>query len=77
MAVKTITIDLKAYEALKRRKREGQSFSDVIKEHFTRGATGRELEGMLAELRLDASTLDAVDDLVSRRSAEPARAPEL
>jgi len=77
MAVKTITIDLKAYNALKRRKREGQSFSDVIKEHFERGATGREFRGMLSELRLDVSTLDEVEEIVGRRSAEPATAPEL
>lgn len=77
MAVKTITIDLQAYEALKRRKRAGQSFSDVIKEHFERGATARELRRILPDLRLDDSTLDAVEELVKRRGAEPATAPEL
>lgn len=77
MAVKTITIDLKAYNALERRKREGQSFSDVIKEHFERGATGREFRDMLSELRLDVSTLDAVDEIVGRRDTGPATGPEL
>ncbi|HKK27493.1 MAG TPA: antitoxin VapB family protein [Gemmatimonadota bacterium] len=77
MATKTISIDLEAYEALRRRKRRGESFSDVIKKHFTRGATGRELRRALDDLRLDASTLDAADELVARRSEEPATAPEL
>jgi predicted CopG family antitoxin len=77
MATKTITIDLEAYEALRRRKRKGESFSDVIKKHFARGATGREFQKVVAELRLDHSTLDAADELVRRRVSEPAAAPEL
>lgn len=77
MATKTISIDMEAYEALRRRKRRGESFSDVIKKHFARGVTGRELLGMLERVRLDASTLDAADGLVAHRSDEPATAPEL
>ncbi|MDX1577328.1 MAG: antitoxin VapB family protein [Gemmatimonadota bacterium] len=77
MATKTISIDLEAYEALRRRKRRGESFSDVIKKHFVRGATGREFLGLLEQVRLDASTLDAVEERVACRSDEPATAPEL
>ena len=77
MATKTISIDLEAYEALRRRKRRGESFSDVIKQHFTRGATGRELRNALAQVGLEESTLDAADELVRSRAAEPATAPDL
>ena len=77
MATKTISIDLEAYEALRRRKRRGESFSDVIKQHFSRGATGRELRNALARVGLDASTLDAADELVKSRAAEPATAADL
>jgi predicted CopG family antitoxin len=77
MAVKTITIDLDAYEALRRRKRPGQSFSDVIKERFGGGATGRVLRKLIEEIQVDASTLDATDDLIKARSRDRATAPEL
>lgn len=73
MAVKTITIDMDAYEALKRRKRQGQSFSDVIKEHFTRGTTGAALRLAVRELGVDESTLDAVDAVVRERALDVPR----
>lgn len=77
MAVKTITIDLEAYEALKRLKRPGQSFSDVVKEHFRPAPTGRVLRNILRETALDPSTLDGVDQVVAHRAADRASAPEL
>jgi predicted CopG family antitoxin len=77
MAVKTITIDMKAYEALRRHKREGQSFSAVIKEHFCAGPTGRVLKRSLENLRLSESTLDALDRVVEDRSEDSPRVPEL
>ena len=77
MAVKTITIDMDAYEALRRRKREGQSFSAVIKEHFSGGPTGRVLKRSLEELKLSKSTLDAVDCVIEERSKDLPRVPTL
>ncbi len=77
MAVKTITIDMDAYEALRRHKRQGQSFSTVIKEHFAGGPTGRVLKRSLAELNLSESTLDAVDCVIEERSEDTPRVPSL
>jgi predicted CopG family antitoxin len=74
MAVKTITIDMEAYGLLSRHKREGQSFSQVIKSHFGPQPTaGRFLE-LARSIRFDSGTLDAMDELVRRRQLEPARA---
>ena len=76
MAVKTITIDMDAYETLKRRKRKGQSFSDVIKEHFKGGATADMIARALEGLDMSDSTLDAVDRLVAERARDlPRTAP--
>ncbi len=77
MAVKTITIDMDAYEARRRRKREGQSFSAVIKEHFSGGPTGRVLKRSLEELLLSESTLAALDCVIEERSKDLPRAPTL
>lgn len=77
MAVKTITIDLDAYEALARRKRPGQSFSDVIKERFAPGRTGRDLLEAVRRFSLDEATLDAAEAEVRARRRDRARAPRL
>ena len=72
MAVKTITIDMDAYEALARRKRAGQSFSDVIKERFAEGGTGRDLLEAVGRFALDESVLDkATEEIRSRRRERP------
>ena len=72
MAVKTITVDLEAYEALRRRKRRGQSFSQVIKEHFDTPKSGRDLQAALGRFALSPDALDAIDDVVRRRGESPA-----
>lgn len=77
MAVKTITIDLEAYDALARRKRKGDSFSRVIKEHFGRRRTGRDLAELVGTLRLAEDTLAAADRLVRERRRDRARAVRL
>ena len=77
MPVKTITIDLEAYEILSDYKRDGQSFSDVIKERLGRRTTGRDLLRAVAHLRPAGETLDAIDAQVRAVSAygPAARAP--
>ncbi len=73
MAVKTITIDLEAYDALARHKKRGESFSMVIKEHFGRRKAGRDLRSVIREVRLSQEALDAMDEQVRsrRRSRHP------
>ena len=77
MATKTISIDLEAYEALRRRKRGNQSFSEVIKEHFLRRTTAADLLQAVRGLHLDSSTLDAVEVIIRERGESPARAADL
>ena len=77
MAVKTITIDLEAYEALARRKRAGESFSQVIKSHFGRSRTGRGLKQILERVRLDEATIDRVEAVVRSRRKSPVRAAKV
>ncbi len=79
MPTMTISIRSEAYEALRRLKQKGQSFSDVILEHLqTKPATcgelldelEREFEGVpLADPKL----MRAVKEGRGRRSKRPAR----
>jgi predicted CopG family antitoxin len=73
MAVKTITIDMEAYGLLSRVKREGQSFSQVIKEHFGRRPTAAAFRASLGRVRLSEDVLDAVDEQIRARQKDRAR----
>jgi predicted CopG family antitoxin len=77
MAVKTITIDLEAYDALARQKKPGQSFSQVIKAHFGPRKTVAAFRRALRLAVVAPHTLAAIDDVVrSRRGSKP-RVPAL
>jgi predicted CopG family antitoxin len=73
MAVKTITIDLEAYEILSRCKRKGESFSQAIKHRLGRRVTGEDLRTAVARTRLSERTLDAIETQVTARRSSPAR----
>jgi predicted CopG family antitoxin len=77
MAVKTITLDLEAYETLRQHKRQGQSFSEVVKEHFQRPKTGADLLRVLQEVHLAEDTIEAIARQVADRRKSRARAPRL
>jgi len=77
MAVKTITIDLEAYDILSRFKKEGMSFSKVIKEQLGRKRTGRDLRRILENLDISEATVDSIDAQVKARRRSRARAPKL
>ena len=77
MAVKTITIDMEAYGILARRKREGQSFSQVIKAHFGPQPTVGRFRELVKTVRLSGDTLDAIEQQIRDRRKHPARAVKL
>jgi len=77
MAVKTITIDVEAYDALARQKKPGQSFSQVIKAHFGPRKTAGSFRRALREAAVSSATLDSVDTIVKSRTRHAARVPSL
>jgi predicted CopG family antitoxin len=77
MAVKTITIDLEAYEILSRYKEDGKSFSMVIKEQLGDKKTGRDLRRILEDLEMSDATVDGIDAQVKTRRRSRAKAPKL
>ncbi len=73
MAVKTITIDLEAYEILARRKRAGQSFSQVIKERLGGTRKGSDLRAVMSRVRMSPDALNSIERQVRRRRTQLAR----
>lgn len=77
MAVKTITIDMEAYEALASRKRAGESFSQVIKRTFaSERYTAANLLEHLDSIELSAETLDAIEAAAEARGDDMVAEPE-
>jgi predicted CopG family antitoxin len=69
MAVKTITIDMEAYDLLVSRKRPGESFSKVIKRTLrAKTCTAGEFLDSLDTVQLDDETLDLVDRRIRDRN---------
>lgn len=77
MAVKTITIDMDAYNSLTRHKKPGQSFSQVIKEHFGTVRTGSDLRAAAERIQISDEVLDAIEKVVESRKGHPARPVDL
>ncbi|HEY6510175.1 MAG TPA: antitoxin VapB family protein [Vicinamibacterales bacterium] len=74
MAVKTITIDIEAYNLLSRQKQAGQSFSQVIKAHFGDQPTASRFRALARSLRISGDALDAMASQVRERAKTRARA---
>jgi predicted CopG family antitoxin len=78
MAVKTITIDIEAYDRLAALKREGQSFSQVIKELVPdKPSRARDLLSALDQTQVSESTIQAIESAVAERRRSPVRVPRL
>lgn len=74
MAVKTITIDMEAYTLLSRHKEGGQSFSQVIKQHFGPQPTAGRFATLVRSVHLSEAAIDAMDQQVKHRRKDLARA---
>ncbi|HSF16337.1 MAG TPA: antitoxin VapB family protein [Vicinamibacteria bacterium] len=77
MAVKTITIDIEAYEILSRYKAPGKSFSEVIKDELGRRRTGRDLRLIVERLGMGEDALRGIEAQVKARRRHRARAAKI
>jgi predicted CopG family antitoxin len=75
MPVKTITIDMEAYDLLASEKRGTESFSRVIKRKFRRASTAKVLFDRLDEVCLSAGTLKNLEKILKARDKSPAVSP--
>ena len=72
MAVKTITIDMAAYDVLSAEKRGNESFSKVIKRRLRPECTARALLDALPDCAVSDEALDRMTDVVLSRAESPA-----
>jgi hypothetical protein len=71
MAVKTITIDLEAYDLLAARKNQGESFSRAIKRLLADDeSTASGLLRDLPRITLSGTTLDHIDEVIRDREID-------
>ncbi|MGA2643026.1 MAG: antitoxin VapB family protein [Spirochaetia bacterium] len=78
MAVKTITIDMEAYEKLAREKKDGESFSQVIKRILgARRMTAEKLLANAKSLSVSEDALNRMEEIVKEREKDLVRAPRL
>ncbi|MCK5735707.1 MAG: antitoxin VapB family protein [Spirochaetaceae bacterium] len=71
MAVKTITIDMESYDLLASRKRDGESFSRVIKRTFKEeGKTGKNLLLHLKHIDFSDDFIDNMEGIAAERHAD-------
>jgi predicted CopG family antitoxin len=71
MAVKTITIDLEAYDALVKNKKGNESFSQVIKRTFKEERyTAKHLLENLGSLTLSDEALERIEEIRHRHESK-------
>ena len=75
MAVKTITIDMEAYEMLSDEKRGKESFSKVIKRRLASEKTATSLLAAIENLSFDEDTIDYTEEIVESRKQWVAESP--
>ncbi|MDP8215395.1 MAG: antitoxin VapB family protein [Candidatus Euphemobacter frigidus] len=75
MAVKTITIDIEAYNLLASEKMAKESFSKVIKRRLKPVHTADNLLRNLDKIMLSDSTLDKTEELIRARKESMANSP--
>ena len=68
MAVKTITIDMEAYNILKNEKMKGESFSQVIRRRLKKNSTAHNLLHNLNKFSLSEDTISNIDELINDRN---------
>jgi predicted CopG family antitoxin len=69
--MKTLKIEGDAYERLKQARREGETFSEVIRRCVPRRRSAEEILDTFQKAAISNETLNAIDESVSRRRRTP------